>query len=295
MSVNVTTAFVQQYKANVAHLLQQKGSRLRDKVMFESISGAKAASLVEQIGSVTATLRTTRHGDTPLISTPHDKRWVTPADYDVADLIDNTDKLRMIVNLSSPYAQNHAYALGRAMDTAINTAFWGTALTGENGSTSTVFDTDNNVAVNFESSGNVGLTVAKMREAKRLLMSNNVDVENDPLFMAVTAQQHDDLLKEVQVANLDYNDRPVLVQGKVVSFMGFNLVHTELLTNTATPYRRIPAWAKSGMCLAMWNDIEVRISERADKNYSTQVFATATFGATRLEEDKVIEILCNEA
>ena len=295
MSVNVTTAFVQQYKANVAHLLQQKGSRLRDKVMFEPISGAKAASLVEQIGSVSATLRTTRHGDTPLTSTPHDKRWVTPADYDVADLIDNTDKLRMIVNLSSPYAQNHAYALGRAMDTAINTAFWGTALTGENGSTSTVFDTDNNVAVNFESSGNVGLTVAKMREAKRLLMSNNVDVENDPLFMAVTAQQHDDLLKEVQVANLDYNDRPVLVQGKVASFMGFNIVHTELLTNTATPYRRIPAWAKSGMCLAMWNDIEVRISERADKNYSTQVFTTATFGATRLEENKVIEILCNEA
>ena len=38
-----------------------------------------------------------------------------------------------------------------------------------------------------------------------------------------------------------------------------------------------------------------RIEERADKSYSTQVYYCATFGATRMEEDKVVEITCDES
>jgi hypothetical protein len=44
----------------------------------------------------------------------------------------------------------------------------------------------------------------------------------------------------------------------------------------------------------MWNDITTRISERDDKSYATQVYVKGTFGATRLEEGKVVEILCTE-
>ena len=44
----------------------------------------------------------------------------------------------------------------------------------------------------------------------------------------------------------------------------------------------------------MWHDINTRIGERADKSYSTQVYAKGTFGATRVEEKKVVEILCTE-
>ena len=39
MSTQITTAFVEQYKSNVLHLAQQKGSRLRDTVRFESVTG----------------------------------------------------------------------------------------------------------------------------------------------------------------------------------------------------------------------------------------------------------------
>ena len=37
MSVQITTAFVEQYKSNVFHLAQQKGSRLRDAVRTETV------------------------------------------------------------------------------------------------------------------------------------------------------------------------------------------------------------------------------------------------------------------
>jgi hypothetical protein len=294
MSFQVPTHFVQQYTTNVQLLLQQKGSKLRDTVSVGSYTG-KAAKAVEQVGPVTAQKRTTRHADTPLISTPADARWVFPVDYEWADLIDDQDKLRMLIDPQSSYAQNGAYALGRAMDDEIISGIFGVNKTGENGTNNTNFDTTNQrVAVNHAASGNVGLTVAKLREAKRILMKNEVDVDNEQLFVVITAKQHDDLLNEAQAISLDYNTRPVLVDGKISAFMGFNFVHCERIPATSDPYRRVVAYAKSGVHLGMWNDINTMISQRDDKSYATQVYCKGTFGATRTEEKKVVDILCAE-
>lgn len=293
MSFNVTTHFVQQYTTNVQLLLQQQGSKLRDAVTVGSYTG-KAAKAIEQVGPVTAQRRTVRHGDTPLISTPADARWVFPNDYEWADLIDDQDKLRMLVDPQSSYALNGAYALGRAMDDEIISAFFGDSKTGENGSTTTSFDSDNQVDVDTGAASATGLNISKLREAKRVLMANEVDIDNDPLYVILTAEQHDDLLNEAQAISLDYNTRPVLVDGKITAFMGFNFIHTERLDTDGSSYRRVPAFAQSGMHLGMWNDISTMISERDDKGYSTQVYVKGTFGATRTEEGKVVEIKCSE-
>jgi len=289
MSFEVTTAFVQQYTTNVSLLLQQRGSRLRDCVTVGSYTG-KAAKAVEQIGSVTAQAKTSRHADTPLISTPHNARWVHPNDYEWADMIDDQDKLRMLIDPTSPYALNGAYALGRAMDTVIITAALGTSLTGENGSTSTVFDTANQTLV----VGATGLTVAKLRAAKKKLVAAEVDVEMDPLYLAVTATQLDNLLGTTEVTSADYNTVKALVNGSVDTFMGFKFVHTELLGLDGSSDRRCIAWAKSGIHLGMWNDVNTKVTERADKSYATQVYVKGTFGATRTEEKKVVEVICDE-
>jgi hypothetical protein len=293
MSFNITTHFVQQYTTNVQLLLQQKGSKLRNTVTVGSYTG-KAAKAIEQVGPVTAQKRTIRHGDTPLISTPADARWVFPTDYEWADLIDDQDKLRMLIDPTSSYSQNGAYALGRAMDDEIISAFFATAKTGENGSDNTVFGVDQDVVVATGSTGATGLNISKLREAKKILMQNEVDIDNDPLFCIITAQQHDDLLNEAQAISLDYNTRPVLVDGKITAFMGFNFVHTERLPLNSSSQRRVAAFAKSGMHLGMFNDINTMISERADKGYATQVYVKGTFGATRTEEGKVVEIVCAE-
>lgn len=59
MSVQITTAFVEQYKGNVEHLVQQKGSRLREAVEVETVTGKNA--YFEQLGKTTAQQRTSRH------------------------------------------------------------------------------------------------------------------------------------------------------------------------------------------------------------------------------------------
>ena len=40
--------------------------------------------------------------------------------------------------------------------------------------------------------------------------------------------------------------------------------------------------------------VQTKISERADKNYATQVFLSMSIGATRIEEEKMVEIACTE-
>lgn len=293
MSFEVSTAFVQEYKGTVQMLLQQRGSKLR-RAVFEDTYTGKAGKAVEQIGPVVAQRKTARHADTPLISTPHDARWVYPTDYEWADLIDEQDKLRKIVDLQSPYAVNGAMALGRAMDTEIVQAFFGDARTGEEGTTVTEFDANQTVAVDVGGASPTGINLDKLRRAKRLLMANEVDVDQEELFVAITAAQHDDLLNETQAISLDYNTRPVLVDGKIAAFMGFTFIHSERLETDSSGYRRLPCWARSGMHLGMWGEVETRITEREDKSYATQVYLRGTFGATRLEEGKVVEIKCAE-
>lgn len=296
MSSAIPTHYAQEYASTIELLLQQKGSRLRDTVSFKQITGAKAAVIVDQIGSVEAVRRTTRYPSLVPIDTPTDRPWVYPSDYDWNDMVDSIDKLRTITDPTSSYAINGAYAMGRAQDREIIAAFFADRKTGETGATTTSFLAANVVAVNFAASGNVGLTVAKLREAKRILMAAEVDIENDPLSIPVTAKQHDNLLAEVQVISLDFGDKPVLQEGRIQRFLGFNFKHTELLSTDSNSYRRIPAYAKSGVYLAMWNDITTDISQRKDlAGLPTQVYVYGTFGATRTEERKTVEIKCSEA
>ncbi len=292
MSFQIETAHIQEYKNNVEMLLQQKCSKLRNAVSTENYNG-KAGKVVEQIGQVTAVRRTDRHADTPLISTPHDARWVYPKDYHWADLIDEPDRVRVGIMPDGAYSRNGAFALGRAMDDEIIEAFFGEAKTGKDGETAQTFDTANQqVAQTVGATTN--LNVTKLLEAREILMANEVDLDMEPAYCAITAKQESALMAITEVTSADFN-APVLRDGKLESFLGFNFIHIERLSQTSNPYRRVPVWVASGMHLGLWEDIETRITERDDKNYSTQVYVCGTFGATRVEEGKVVEILCDES
>ncbi len=292
MSQQIPTHYAQQYASNIQLLAQQKDSRLSGYVMNMPISGAKAATPVEQIGAVAATKRSTRYPPLTPADTPHARPWVYPSDYDWNDLIDSIDKLRMVVDPQSAYVTNGVAAMNRAKDDEIITAFFADRNTGENGSTTTTFASEGlSVAVDFGAAGAVGLTVAKLREARRLLMAEDLDMDQEQFVLGVTAKQHDNLLAEMQVISLDFNEKPVMVEGKINRFLGFDFRHTERFVVDANSYRRNPAYAKSGMVLATWNEITTDISIRRDlAGLPVQIYVYGTFGATRLEGSKVVEI-----
>ena len=286
MSTQVTTAFVQQYSANVQMLSQQMGSRLRDTVRVENMTGKNA--FFDQVGVAVAQKRTTRHGDTPQMDTPHARRRVSLVDYEYADLIDDQDKVRLLIDPTSSYARAAAAAMGRAMDDEIIAAATGTAFTGETGSTSTALPSGQQIA-----NGGTDLTVAKLREAKKILDLSDVD-PSITRYIAVGPEQIENLLSDTNVTSSDFNTVKALVQGEVNQFMGFNFIMTNRLAKSGN-IRSCFAWAEDGLALAVGKDVNARIDERADKGYATQVYYCMSIGATRMEEDKIVQIDCDES
>jgi hypothetical protein len=295
MSINIDPAYSQQYAANVQMLLQQKQSRLRMASMSKGYTG-KYVQPVQQIGKVELQ-DWVREGPTPIMNTPHDVRWLQPTTKHGAQLLDPNDSLRTIADFQSSYVANGAAAANRVIDRTIINAMKGTALTGDDHGTSVAWDTwvASNATHLVDSSGTNGMTVSKLREAKRALMAAEVDVDNDPLFVVMTARQHDDLLAETLAVSLDYNDTPVLVDGRITSFMGFNFIHTELLVVDSNSDRRCFAWAQSGLAFGIFDDVTGDISVRNDLGNSLQIYTKVTVGATRTEESKFVEILCDES
>lgn len=307
MSTQITTAFVQQYGANVFHLSQQKGSRFKGSVRVEMVKGK--SRYFDRIGSATAQKRTSRHADTPQIDTPHSRRRVDLESYEYADLIDDQDKIRTLIDPTNDYVLAAVWALGRSMDDELISAHGGTAVTGETGSgTQTLPNTQKLASV----SGGAGskLNVQALRRAKKILDESDVD-PSIKRYCAPSAVQMENLLSETEVASSDYNSVKALVQGEVNTFMGFefirhqrNLVHSGTLNfNTtsgavgsgsgdADTYEKVPAWAEDGLLLGLGKDISARISERDDKSYATQVYACMDLGAVRMEEEKTVQILC---
>ena len=291
MSNQITTAFVQQYSSNVQMLSQQMGSLLRGAVDVESVVGKNA--FFDQVGKTTAVLRTSRHADTPQIDTPHSRRRVSLADYEWADLIDNADKVRLLIDPTSSYAKAAAAAMGRAMDDVIIAALGGTAYTGETGSTSVPLPAGQKPYSGSNQTD--GLTVAKLLAAKKTLDLADVD-PSLPRFIVCGPTQISDLLNTTEVKSSDFNTVKALAQGQLDSFLGFKFIVSNRLKfdATNTDDRLAYAFTADAIKLAVGQDVVARIDERADKSYSTQVYYSMSIGATRMEEEKVVEIACDE-
>ena len=260
-------------------------TQLNLNVDVETITGDKA--FFEQVGQAAAAAKTSRHADTPLMNTPHSRRMVTLTDYEYADLIDDQDKLRMLISPESTYARAAAAAIGRSMDDVIIAAMGGTALTGTTGSTSTTLPSAQKIA-----HGSAGLTIAKLVTAKKKLDEKSVD-PSIPRYIVVSPEQIEDLLNSTTVTSADFNTVKALVQGDIDTFVGFKFITSNRLTDDGTS-RLCYAWAQDGMKLAIGKEPNAKIDERSDKSYATQVYYCSSFGSTRMEEEKVVEIACNE-
>ena len=286
MSTQITTAFVNQFSSNITMLSQQMGSLLREAVDVETVTGEKA--FFDQVGSAVAQVRTSRHGDTPLMETPHARRMVTMSTYEYADLIDDPDKVRLLVDPTSTYARAAAMAMGRSMDDVVISAALGTASTGKTGSTSTALPSGQKIA-----HGSAGLTQANLVSAKKILDQNSVD-PSIQRYIIVSPEQIEDLLNITSVTSADFNTVRALVQGEVDTFVGFKFIVSNRLNTDSDGNRQVIAFAGDGIKLAIGKDVTGRIDERADKSYSTQIYYCMDIGATRMEEEKVVEIACTE-
>jgi hypothetical protein len=118
----------------------------------------------------------------------------------------------------------------------------------------------------------------------------------------VRPDQVSDLLNTTEIKSSDFNTVKALARGEVDTFLGFKFIPvngkridgTKLVPVDGSSDRRCFAFQNEGLLLGVGADMTTKISERADKNYATQVFCSMSIGGTRMEEARVLEILCAE-
>jgi hypothetical protein len=286
MSVNIDTALIKGFESGVTHLAQQEGSRLRDSVDVRMVGPGEEFSF-DQVGSADPSELSVRHADTPIGDIAHDRRWVVPKTFARAELIDKPDALKTINSFTNPYTRALGMGFGREMDRQIIAAATATALTGKTSGTSTEsFDTTTNQIA----SGSVGLTLAKINEAAKILRTYE---HPKPWTFVCSADQIEDLMNDSTITSADYNTVRLLMSGEIDTFGGFTWRTTQLLA-VASGERTCLAWSNQSMLLAMLENPFSRVSEREDKNYLTQVYYRSLFGATRMQLRGVVDVQCTE-
>lgn len=297
MSTSIPQNFVQQFKANVRLLSQQKASRLRrtvrddgdivgDRVYFDRISPSEAQKVQD------------RHGDTPLNNSEHSRRSAFMDDYDWAELVDKPDRLKTLYSPDNYYAMNARSALGRSIDDVLIEALGGTAATGVDGSGSQALPSGQVIAVDdhtYDSgSGNTGLSITKLMRARDLLYGAEVD-ESLKLYCVTSQLGISSLLSgdSYRAANIDYASVKALVNGEINTLLGIEFIRTQRLLTDASGYRRIHVYTENALGVGIPQDIEVDIGPRRDKRNATQIYACMGCGGVRIEDEQVVELLCS--
>lgn len=286
----INAGYIYSYETRTELLLQQMDSRFEQYVMVPETARGKKKMIVEQYGAVTAQEVTERHQKVNFTDPPHDSRWVTPRDFYVASGVDGQDVERRLTDPTGNYSKSQAAGIKRKQDDLIISAFFASAMTGEDGNTSVSFATDGGQTVVV---GTTGMSIDKMRQGKTYLRAAEALENGDMVVMAIAAQQHDDLMSQTQLINLDYSSRPRLENDEIVSFLGTRIIDSQRLALNGSGHQRIPMWCKSGMALQKWQGIRAKVEPRPDLVDTIQIKTIATFDATRTQGGKVVEIVCD--
>lgn len=290
MSTDIPTHHVKAFGSGIDLLQQQMGANLTAGVDIDMISSADR-KFYDQVDAVEMIDITDRHGDTQIVSVPHKRRVIVPSPSEVADYIDRNDLDRVLNDPQNPYVRSFAAAAGRKKDDKIVGAFFATASTGVDGSGTAAFNTtDYSIA-----SGSVGMTIAKLREAREILeAAENMEDEGDNRwYIAMSARQRRDLLATTEATSADFASVKALVSGQIDQFMGFTFLKSERLTKVSND-RYVPAWRKSSMKFACLQEGRSFIDVLPGKRHTTQVRYELDCGATRMDEKGVVRILCDE-
>jgi hypothetical protein len=307
MSTQIPVSFVDQFKANILVLSQQKPAKLRGVCRMEDVTGD--TMYVERIGPKDAQLRGARHGATPISDADHSRRKLSMADYIVpADIIDKPDKLKLLIDPQSVYVQNQTYSLNRAIDDVIIAALFGAAYSGHTGAT-TVNNYDVGECRLIESSGVIvtagsdwsnttetGLTIAKLLTCKELLDNAEIDEDRQRYFLT-NPHNINQLLNTTEVKSSDFNTVKALAQGKIDTYLGFKFLQSTRLPvdDTDTGATKCAAFVQDALVLAVAEEPSVSISVRNDLCDSIQVFSTLSIGCTRVEGPAVVGITLDTA
>lgn len=299
-------AFNQAYTRVIQTRYQSDPDEVRDAVRVESGVIGKSYNF-EILGGVNFAAITSRHADTVLTPMTFTRRRANLADYGASELIDDLDKVKMLISPQSEMTQQFVAAWHRRVARTITAAALGTAsdISASEAVTSVALPASQVIA-----NGGANMTMAKIRQARRLL--GNAGVPRSDLYAAVSWFAIEKLLSDSTVTSSDFSSLQALTYGTFqpgATWMGFKWIvipdadpddtniaasSTSILPKTAN-IRSCVFWHKSAIGLAIGKDFSAEVDNRPDKNNSTQVLVKTSLGGVRVLDMGVVQVDIDEA
>lgn len=287
----------QVFNKNLHVLAQQQKSKLEDAVRIESMSAA--SQFFDRVGEIEMTELTSRHQDTPFTPVPFSRRRVDIKNYSVSDIIDREeDAVKMMVDPQSATTSTFLNAGNRNMDKVIIDSLLGTAIATDASFGETSVAAPSTDGVDRVAVGTTNLPAAKIKDGIEIMMANDVDLAQDKPYLVITPSQYRSLLSEEEFINNDFRltSGSQLGAPMVGEMLGVDIriVSPNLLPKTSNT-RTCILFTKGSCVVGMQNKFSVKTLEDPTKNGSVRIIAKQNFGAVRMEEARVVPILCDES
>lgn len=283
MSQSILEAFVRQFDDTMRLKAQQSASRFQGTVIDRGqITGESFT--VNLVGTVDELDEdNTRHGDTVWSDIDHTAPVALMKDFFKAYPVDRADEPKLLANPNGAYMDRLMMAGNLRKDKMIYDALRGT-ITFKDGSTS-VLPSTSKIA-----HGGTGMTKAKVIETRKLFRAAEADQHNgEELSIAYDSKMLEDILADTTLTSADYMAVKMLQEGDISGkWCGMKWIPYERMSNDGTTFYTV-AWCKSAAHFGYGFE-EGNATRRADKKNTLQVSRAASYGASRTENNKVVEI-----
>lgn len=287
------------FKEVLLHEAQQKGSRLEQAVMIETMEGNK--TFFDKLGQNNSYTKSARAETKTLSDLTFERRQVIEEFNSFDHIMDKEDLIKYVRNPESEIVRSAVSALGRRKDAIIMSALQGNAVVTTNGSTANQAIT-NNVAVNdhsFDSgTGDVGLTTGKLKKAMTLIKEQYGDEGSNRFICIAPSRQLINLTTEDQQVSGDYRvgrplEGPGIVNG-LSGFMGIDFIAYEDTGTDGNSDEQAYLITDDAIKLGIFEGLTVEIEKDITRTGNPDVLSVfEAIGSTRMYEEKVVEIACD--
>lgn len=278
---------------------------------FTLIPGLKGREMqaVELVGVSEAQLDFPVNVPQERIPPKHEGVYVYPRRLTWPRTIPSNYKIEALRDYQGPYTREGAAAVARARSNIISQAILGPRYMRQDntGTIATIgYDWTNRVvAANYQFGGggaSANMTPQKFIKGMELLGINNVDLDAEDVYCAMTFKQNTSLYQAIQLTNTQYTGtgRVQLEDKMVRSFMGVQILmfgttgNDPLINDPTNTWRACPMWVKSGVHFGDAEPLMVNVERNPSLQYQVDIFMENWVGATRSEDEKVVAILCDE-
>lgn len=285
--------------------LQQLTSRLEQFIPVEMINGE--SKRFQKLKPFEARQITTRFGDTDPDDIEIEFRHLYVAFKDSAHRVDRREAMQL-GSIGSPHSailRQQLAAAGRDRDKTLIEGISGVVQSGKTGNVPIPLPGTQTIPVNYVHTGtpaNSGLTFDKIVEIGRIFGVNEVtgqDVENQSSgCIIVSHNQIADLLHEDQFTSADFSEIRRLHNGHVINLMGLAIkaVSPALLPYDAnSDIRTAYAFARNSVVFGVAENPQSWVDEMPTKRHDVQLRTEWGWGCTRLEDEGVISLPCDES